>query len=171
LFFGFWLFTDTHSRTYRFVGGTVHALAHTAAVFLLGWGFTVLTVSAFGLPFASTAQLLVAGLLIFVGGWIAGSVILGLYLLVSLNVFSRHHNEAFSSLKIEDWKHFLRLRIDAAGDLAIFPIGIERVPRRWRAAANPAPSRIEPDDPRATPPSLIEAPIEVPRSARSQTPR
>jgi hypothetical protein len=171
LFFGFWLFTDTHSRTYRFVGGTVHALAHTAAVFLLGWGFTVLTVSGFGLAFASTLQLLVAGLLIFIGGWVAGSVILGLYLLVSLNVFGRHHNEAFSSLKIEDWKHFLRLRIDAAGDLAIFPIGIERVPRKWRAAANPAPSRIEPDDTQATPPALIEAPIEVRRSARSQAPR
>ena len=169
LFFGFWLFTDTHSRTYRFVGGTAHALAHMAAVFFLGWGATVLTVKGFGLAFASTTQLLTAGALIFAGGWVAGSVIVGVYLLVSLNAFGRHHNEAFSSLKVEDWKHFLRLRIDARGDLTIFPIGIERVARKWRAAANPASrSRIEPDDPRATAPVLIEPPIHVRRSARSQ---
>ena len=169
LFLGFWLFTDTHSKTWRFGGGTVHALAHMAAVFFLGWGATVLTVKGFGLTFASTAQLLAGGVLIFVGGWIAGSVILGLYLLVSLNGFSRHHNEAFSSLKIEDWKHFLRLRIDAGGDLTIFPIGIRRVPRKWRAAGNAASaSRFEPDDPGATPPALIEPPIAIRRSARSQ---
>ena len=169
LFLGFWLFTDTRSTPYRFVGGTAHAVAHMAAVFFMGWGFTVLTVKGFGLAFGSTPQLLTAGLLIFVGGWIVGSVILGLYLLVSLNGFGRHHNEAFSSLKIEDWKHFLRLRIDAGGGLTIFPIGIERVPRQWRPAASAASqSRIEPDDSRATPPALIEPPIAIRSSARSQ---
>jgi hypothetical protein len=172
LFFGFWLFTDTRSRTYRFVGGTVHALAHMAAVFFLGWGFTVLTVKCLGLAFGSTLQLLAGGALIFAGGWIVGSVILGLYLLISLNGFGRHHNEAFSSLKIEDWKHFLRLRIDAHGDLTIFPIGIERVPRKWREATNAASrSRIEPDDSAATPPGLIEPPVKVARTARSRAPR
>jgi hypothetical protein len=172
LFLGFWLFTDTHSKTWRFVGGTVHALAHMAAVFFLGWGATVLTVKGFGLAFASTAQLVTGGALIFVGGWIAGSVILGLYLLISLNGFGRHHNEAFSSLKIEDWKHFLRLRIDAAGDLTIFPIGIERVPRQWRTAGAGSRSRDVPDDARATPPALIEPPIAIRRSAgASATPR
>jgi hypothetical protein len=65
----------------------------------------------------------------------------------------------------------IRTGCDVAGDLAIFPIGIERVPRKWRSAAGPAPSRFEPDDTQATPPALIEAPIEVPRSARSQAPR
>jgi hypothetical protein len=143
-----------------------------AAVFFLGWGATVLTVKGFGLEFASTAQLVTGGALIFVGGWIVGSVILGLYLLVSLNGFGRHHNEAFSSLKIEDWKHFLRLRIDAAGDLTIFPIGIERVPRTWRAAGAGTRSRYVPDDPRATPPKLVEPPIAIRRSAgASMTPR
>jgi hypothetical protein len=172
LFLGFWLFTDTHSRTWRFLGGTVHALAHMAAVFFLGWGATVLTVKWFGLEFASTAQLLTGGALIFAGGWIVGSVILGLYLLVSLNGFGRHHNEAFSSLKIEDWKHFLRLRIDAAGDLTIFPIGIERVPRKWRPAGAGSRSRYVPDDPSATPPKLVEPPIAIRRSAgASITPR
>ena len=65
----------------------------------------------------------------------------------------------------------IRTGCDVAGDLAIFPIGIERVPRKWRAAVSPTPSRLEPADAQATPAPLIEASIEVPRSARSHAPR
>ena len=35
--------------------------------------------------------------------------------LISLNVFGRHSEEAFSGLRIEDDKHFLRMRIDRIG--------------------------------------------------------
>ena len=45
-------------------------------------------------------------------GWLAGSIILGVYLYVSLNRFGRHANEAFSALAIPDWKNFLPLHID-----------------------------------------------------------
>lgn len=69
--------------------------------------------------------------IIVIGGWLVGGTIMGLYLLISLNVFGRHTNGAFSSLRIEDWKHFLRLHIDPSGDLTIFPIGLARVPRGW----------------------------------------
>ena len=34
---------------------------------------------------------------------------MGVYLLISLNVFGRHSEEAFSGLRIEDYKHFLRM--------------------------------------------------------------
>ena len=59
---------------------------------------------------------------------------MGVYLLVSVNVFGRHSEEAFSGLRIEDFKHFLRLHVGADGRLTIWPVKIERVPRRWRAA-------------------------------------
>ena len=83
---------------------------------------------------------------------------MGTYLYISLNLFKRHRNEAFSSLKVEDWKNFLRLRIDKGGTLTIFPIGIERVPRRWKPANLDDPGKPQwiPDDPRATAPRLIE---------------
>ena len=165
------MFTDTHSRWYRFTGGTAHALAHMIAAFLIGWGATVVTVSedpvhflghTIDREFGSTFQLLSAGAIIFVGGWIAGSLIMGLYLLISLNVFKRHTNEAFSSLKIPDWKSFLRLRIDREGTLTIFPIGIRRVPRRWKELATSGSGpRYDADDPRGTAPELIEAPFDV----------
>jgi hypothetical protein len=83
---------------------------------------------------------------------VVGAFLLGIYLLISLNVFRRHSNEAFSSLAIQDWKNFLRLRITAEG-LTIFPVGIDRVPRKWKTEGN----RVEPDDPQATAPRIIES--------------
>ena len=67
---------------------------------------------------------------------------MGVYLLISLNVFGRHSEEAFSGLRIEDYKHFLRLHIDRTGALTIWPIKIERVPRRWRDRAETDATRI-----------------------------
>ena len=42
---------------------------------------------------------------------------MGLYLLVSVNVFGRHSEEAFSGLRIEDYKHFLRMHVGRTGAL------------------------------------------------------
>jgi hypothetical protein len=92
----------------------------------------------------------------------------GLYLLVSLNVFGRHGEQAFAALKIEDFKNFLRLHIAPDGALTIYPIKIERVPRRWRdrATGDTTPSRVVPDEPLR--PALIEPPIVVPPRAGSR---
>ncbi len=157
---GFILFTDTHRRWYKWIAGGTHALLHLAAAFFIGWGALEWAVNGpMQLPFESSRQMLVSGLLIFIGGWIAGSFILGLYLLISLNVFGRHGNEAFSSLKIADYKNFLRMRIDPDGSLTIFPIGIERVAKRWKPGPEGGP-KYEPDGD-FTKPFLIEPPIRI----------
>jgi hypothetical protein len=159
---GFWLFTDTHYKSYRFIAGTLHGLGHLFAAFLLGWGATVFTVKELGLTFQGTGQLLLSSLLVAAGGWIAGSVIMGVYLFVSLNICKRHSNEAFSALRIQDWKNFLRLKISPDGTLTIYPIGIRRVPRKWRKSApGENVSVFVSDDPRATAPALIEGPIVI----------
>jgi hypothetical protein len=80
---------------------------------------------------------------------------MGVYLLVSLNAFGRHANEAFSSLRIQDFKNFLRLCVEADGRLTLFAIGIDRVPRSWGSSRD-GESGPEPDDRRATPAALIE---------------
>ena len=157
----FVFFTDTHSRLYKWVGGLVHAFAHYAAVFYIGWGSAYLVYRAY--PSDSLLQVVLGASLIFGLGWIVGSVLVGVYLLVSLGIFGRHSQEAFSSLRIEDYKHFLRLRIDADGSLTLFPIGIERVARRWRERRDDerelTPSRFVPEDGSA--PRLIEPPIRL----------
>jgi len=163
------LFTDTHSRRFRVVGGISHALAHLVAMVLVGWG-SVWLVAHWQLPVV--LHLLAIGALVFAGGWIAGSLVIGVYLFVSLNKFGRHGNEAFSALAIPDWKNFLRLHIDHDGALRIYPIGIDRVARRWRSAPTGVTGttgpRLVPDDPAATLPRLIEPPIVIPARARSQ---
>ena len=138
--------------------------AAKVAAFLIGWGATYFTVTVLGLSFQSPLQLLLAAILIFVGGWIAGSLLVGAFLLFSLNVFGCLQVSAFSALRIEDWKNFLRLKIDSNGKLTIYSIGIRRVPRRWK---RPPPGAVGPelvpDDDRATLPDLIEPPIAVKR--------
>lgn len=170
IFFGFVLFTDVHSRLFRWIAGPVHGMAHLLATLALGWGSAYVCVVSLGLPFRSIPQLLISAVAIVVGGWIVGSVIMGLYLLISLNGFNAHLNEAFSSLAIPDWKNFLRLQITGDGTLTIYPIGIRRVPRRWRETRTPAGS-FDPDDPEATLPELIEGPIRVGRGSRESIPR
>lgn len=151
-------FADPSSRWFRVVGGSLHAAAHLVAAFFIGWA-AVWTVAHWELPLA--LALLTIGALVMFGGWLVGSLVLGAYLFVSLNWFGRHSNEAFSALAIPDWKNFLRLHIDVHGTLRIYPIGIDRVPRRWRTQG--VGSRLVADDRDATAPRLIEDPIVVGR--------
>jgi hypothetical protein len=153
---GFIFFTDTHVRSWRILGGAFHAVSHLAAAFAVGWLALLLTLHVFHLGYGTIAQLLLSGFITFVVGGPVGSFILGVYLFVSIRVFGRHGNEAFSSLRIQDFKQWLRLRIDTAGVLTIHAIGIDRVPRRWRAAQRNGKPTMDADDARATAPRLID---------------
>jgi hypothetical protein len=146
-------FTDTHSRLYRLVGGAAHALAHLSASLVLAWLAARFTADGLGMAYGGPLELAIAGLLVVVAGGFTGGWLIGLYLLLSLNLFARHSTEAFSSLRVQDYKQWLRLRIDATGGLTAWCFGIDRVPRRWRADASGAP---QPDDPRATAPRVVD---------------
>jgi Calcineurin-like phosphoesterase len=156
----FVVFTDTHSRLYRWLGGLAHAAAHWLGMFAIGW--TALLAARSFSPGWPLLRFFVVGVIVGAGAWILGSVLMGLYLLISLNVFGRHSQQAFSALRIEDFKHFLRLHIAADGTLTIYPIRIDRVPRGWRApdaTSGGSPSRLVPET--ALEPALIEPPIVV----------
>ncbi len=152
----FIFFTDTHIRSWRILGGASHAVLHLAAAFMVGWVALLLTVKGFDLGYGTISQLLLSGLITFTLGGPVGAFILGVYLFVSIRVFRRHGNEAFSSLRIADYKHWLRLRIDASGVLTIYAIALDRVPRRWRAANRNGEQTMEASDARATDPRLID---------------
>jgi hypothetical protein len=155
----FLAFTDTHSRVYRVLGGLSHCVAHLAVIFFLGWGTRDIATRWLGLD--GPVRSGVAGLGIFFGGWVVGSIIVGAYLLVSVNVFGRHSEEAFSGLRVQDFKHFLRLHVGADGALTIWPIKIEQVPRNWRdrRPEDATASHVVPQDPLV--PELIEPPIRL----------
>jgi 3',5'-cyclic AMP phosphodiesterase CpdA len=152
-------FNATRSRIYRWLGGLAHAAVHWFCLFHIGWG-AIAAVGAALPQSPAIVQFVAAGALVFAGGWVVGSAVMGLYLLVSLNVFGRHSEEAFSAMRIQDFKNFLRLQITADGTLTIHPLCIERVPRRW----HPRDASARPDDPAALQPDrpIAIAPIEPP---------
>lgn len=193
---GFVLFTDTHSKTYKWVMGSLHATAHIISAFAIalssiylvinlaamtsGWNNPPLKIGWFRPRWVYTLtqgthvfnldfRVLLTVILILIGGYFVGSFIQGLYLLISLNVFGRHFNEAFSTIACEDWKSFLKLKIDEAGDLTIYPIGIAKVPRRWKRNVGAAGASMIPDDLSATLPVLIEPPIILKRTTATST--
>lgn len=123
-------FTDTHNPTYRWLAGGMHGTAHLLAAWLISFGAAHVT-DLLGVE-GVLKVFLARAAINFALGWMVGSFIMGLYLLISLNVFGRHSTEAFSALAIEDHKCFLRLCIDDDGALTIHPLKIDSVPRAWR---------------------------------------
>ncbi len=159
---GFIAFTDTHERIYKYLAGSAHALANLSAIFLISAAAAKFGRAVLHLPDGSIRSLLVSALLIFFGGYLAGAVIMGVYLYISQAVFRRHSQEAFSSLRIPDYKNFVRFHVHETGALTIYPIGLKRVPRRWKRAASPEGPEYEPAGRNRIDPHLIEPPICVP---------
>jgi hypothetical protein len=159
---GFIFFTDTHIKWYRVLGGLTHAITHLFAAFAIGWLALLFTTRGLDLPYGNSLQLLLSGTITFFVGGPVGSFIMGLYLLISVQLFGRHSEQAFSALRVQDYKSWLRMKIDARGDLTIYAFGIERVPRRWTQDLAPADSR-------ATAPHLIEK-IVLPRKGAVRLP-
>ncbi len=99
--------------------------------------------------------------LVGVLGGIGGTVGMSGYLWAT-NCLGFHGNEGYAPLHHQDLKHFLRLHIDADGALTVYPIGIDRVGRKWRLCPNApahapwfAPTGPEPEA------RLIENPIKI----------
>ena len=144
MLFGLIFFTDSTSKIQKYLGGAIHGLFHLAAVFVLGWLGFFLMLWTLGIDtsnyllYRNAHPTLTNSVWFFwvlvvcsIGGYIIGSFIMGVYLFISLHLRGRHDNEAFSALKIEDYKNFIRLHIDEDGKLTIYPFKIEKVERDW----------------------------------------
>lgn len=154
---GFVFFTDTHSRLYKWLGGLIHFGMNLLSIAYVGLFATYINNTVFN-------ENLITGftfipLIIFGLGWFFGAFNMGLYLTVSMNIFGRHDNEAFSAIRCIDFKNFLRLHIDKEGTLTIFPVKIQKSARQWRfrKSGEADNSFIIPED--GSKPELIEEPI------------
>lgn len=96
-------------------------------------------------------------------GFLVGGFLFGAYLYVSSRFLNMNQNDAFSAMRLDTHRNFLRIRIKG-DEVTIYPIGLTRIPKRaeWKfndkKLGNPAPI-YAPDDPLA--PHLIEGPIVV----------
>ena len=68
------IFTDTHSRLYRWLGGLAHGAANLAGMFCIGWGAMLVARWLFaGWP---SVRFGVVAVLVAAGGWFLGSVLM-----------------------------------------------------------------------------------------------
>ncbi|WP_438874988.1 metallophosphoesterase [Winogradskya consettensis] len=143
-----------HAR--HWILGLVHGFAQIALAAGGTWLWLQLPFHTWSWP----GPLVVAAILYGPVSAILGTQLLSLYLLVA-GFFDVNTNELFAGQGIEDAKSFLRLHITPDGALTIYPIGVERVGRKWTPVpeADPEASWLRP----ATPlrPHLIEPPIVV----------
>jgi hypothetical protein len=153
----FVFFTDTHSRFYKWAGGLTHYFLNLISIAYIGLFAAYINNEFFNENIYTGFTFI--PLIIFVLGWFFGSFNMGLYLTISMNIFGRHDNEAFSAIRVQDYKNFLRLHIDNSGNLTIYPIKIEKVSRNWRLrnSVETETGYIIPEG--GTKPELIEEPI------------
>lgn len=55
------------------------------------------------------------------------SLVFGSYLYVCINWFHIHFDEAFSSLRIANYKSFTRFHINTDGDLEVYTLAVDKV--------------------------------------------
>lgn len=163
---GFWGYTKNQeggglkTLSVSAANGLVHSFAIAAVARAVTW-INDRYVSLADWPRASF--LLYAAEMILVGGVVAGSLF-GAYLYVTSRWLDMNHNDAFSSMRRNSHRHFLRLRIKD-GTVTVFPVGLTWIPKRkdWRintAGAGTPPPAYVPASPLK--PELIEQPFTIP---------
>jgi len=140
--------------------GAVHLSLHLIAIVVVGIVAAHLASLWWGGGWPFTLRLL---LLMTVLGGIVGGFVVGLYLALTSALLGAHGNEAFSAMRSEGYKNFLRLHLDADGALTVYPIGIQKANKRWRL--DPTNTRadaswIAPDGPEPVA-HLIEEPFQI----------
>jgi len=114
----------------------MHTLAHVVACFALRTGLELILQTA-ALDQAVSVQNLLAyrtamlAAMYFLGGWL-GLAIHNAYFYITHRFFRIHWN-TYLSIAEEGRKNFLRMRVTPAGDLDVYAIGLETVPRQWIA--------------------------------------
>lgn len=147
--------------------GLAHTLVHLIALLGLTWAFAAFNITWLGLGADTAPQVLLFTFEMLIVGSLVAGVVMGLYLYLSHRLFpGTHENEVFACQHLPSYKHFLRLHIDPAGNLTIYPIGLRDVPRQWsyHPDADPGEAWFEPtDQPLADRAEFIESPVSIPR--------
>jgi hypothetical protein len=116
---------------------SIHALAHFSVI--LGFAWLALALHEYLLSWLEWHwffwAVLVAVLVFPLGSVIAGTIF-GLNLLVTCKSCDINHNDAFSAMKLNSHRNFLRMRIKD-GTLTVYPVKLDRVPERSEWVLNP----------------------------------
>lgn len=130
--FGIFSFTDTkpYNKRYRFysLAGGIHALLQVFA--MIGTFSLYSSVN----PFKTVESMLLIlwnfNLLMVIAGFFLAPALFGIYLMMSNALLGNHDNEAFSALRINGFKNFLRIELSQE-KIMVYPFGMEKTPG-WR---------------------------------------
>ncbi|MDX6259455.1 MAG: hypothetical protein QOH84_1143, partial [Kribbellaceae bacterium] len=115
------------------VAGFLHSLAHLAL--MLAWAAVLFRLSESAADWITMLVTLVVTPVIV--GFVDAELVAA-YLLIA-GRFGFNVTELFAGQSIEDYKGFLRLHINRAGDLTIYPLKIPKVCHTWKAAPDADP--------------------------------
>ncbi len=128
LVFGLAGFTKAKTPAKKWGLGLAHAVAHVVAIVVV---VEVVAAVCSGLGLEGAAFAVAFFVLVGVVGGLVGAWVLAAYLLVADN-FGLNDNELFASQRNRDHKSFLRLHVGGDGAVTVYPVAVDRTPRRWR---------------------------------------
>lgn len=158
LIYGMYHFADKNSSQHKWIGilGILHGLVQIGAWYLLIWVFSRWNINMMNLDVNNWKQVLLFTVEMVLLGGIVSSLIMGLYLLISNIFIGIHDTEAFSSLKLEHFKNFLRMHI-TEDKVIIYPVGVEKI-IKWEKIKHGSEVHFKGEFPE---PALIENPVEI----------
>jgi hypothetical protein len=161
-FIGYTRRQEVNSSASINISAAVQGLAHSAAVFLLAQQAITLNAGHFRGGAWYDIWLWLLSLLGEVGipGAIVGAAIFGLNLLITCRWLKINMNDAFSALRLDSYKNFLRICIKDE-TVTIYPVGLDKVPSRndWHPNRNGQAPLLVPSYRLADQAHLIERPI------------
>jgi hypothetical protein len=158
-------YTEHPSERGRWIVSGVHATLHLGVILIMVSALPVFLAAVPYIHLGNIPYFLLYNLLLIVIGGLAGGTLWGMYLVYASYKHGRHYNDAFSALRIDGYKNFLRMRLK--GDtLTINPIGLNSVPTREEWRINERARNNDQNEARVVPargldPILIEGPIVI----------
>lgn len=128
----------SRTRLIKWIAAAVavaQSLAHVTAIVMATQVFNELNAQWFGSDLHRWVWLALFATEMIISGAVIGGLIFGGSLMFGSGVANVAHNDAFSAMRLDRYRHFLRIKIEGS-NLTIFPIALDRVPDRsdWRKA-------------------------------------
>lgn len=153
------------------IAGGLHAIAHTVLLVLLIPCLITISNGVLNLfdvtPdwFSNSYWYVIFLAEVWLIGGFLGGFIWGAYLFIASYCYAQHYNDAFSSMRLNSYKNFLRMHIQD-DKLTIYPVGVERVPERDDWQENPKAQKYNSNEPTVIAKNgveyrLIEEPIVI----------
>lgn len=125
-------YADIQPPKRKRIVGALHGLIHIVIIVSITALLSTLLYPLIGQWWSDLVYFITLGFGMIASGFIGGFV-WGIYLLIASFVWASHANDSFSAMRLNSFRHFLRLKIE--GDmLVVFPIGIDKSPKRsfWK---------------------------------------